>query len=795
MSATNTWLHDHAPDAEWKWYPYVVKDALYDRYMDPELSVVYVLAGIGLVSVGSFMWHKAKKWLSPSSLLTFIPGTASLLKGEVQTQVANMIKPLTTYRIDEIPTHGRDLQAVWDEMLSFTHQDVKKDGTAFAYVYDTPHEEIKKKIDEIFLHFSNTNGLSPLAFPSLRLMETAVVSAVAKLVHEPTATGSLTTGGTESLFCAIKAYRDQAEALYGITEPEIIAPASCHPAINKACHILKIILRMIPIEEHTGTCNMVYYENAIHKGKTILLIGSSPSYPHGIIDPIADICSLAEKYNLPVHVDACIGGFVLPFIEQIWFDKLVQEQEALEFSEPVDTSTLPSPDDDIDAYNAALEAHANAQHQKTKDIAEKRLRKQMPLWDFRLPQVQSISLDLHKYGYTPKGASLIMYRNADLRKYCFYATSQWIGGLFVSPTFAGTRGGGNIATSYAALQLYGINGYKSLTRDVLAAKEGFLGAVLAQDELEVIGTPLSSIISFKTKRAVASRLNILSLGDVLEMPTLEFADGTTYTMQRKWKIEKQNRPDSIHMTLMPMHVNQVAAFKQDLPQAIRYTKENNAALSTKNTAAMYGMVVKVDGVAPSLLTEFLKEFYSEIYTYPKDPSLTHAPDVAKQKEMLGSDDSEMAALVREHRVRRYKLAQQGKEEDMAAHIADLERRQHELLVAQATARVIYKEQLYKQQKQQTEFCVLEEEQELLAAQNKAKEDVVKYQQAEREYNDYQELQKQFEQYKLEQEGLRQKDQQTVADLQQQLANKGPSAAGRATAKKLQDMDPSDSDSD
>eukprot|EP00461_Guttulinopsis_vulgaris_P001441 UN01441 len=309
-----------------------------------------------------------------------VPGTAALLKNEVQSQVDGMIKPVTEYKLNEIPLKGRDAQAVWDEMMSFTNDDVKKDGTAFAYVYDTPYDHIKQQIDKIFLHFSNTNALSPLAFPSLRVMENAIVSAVAHLLNDDNAVGSLTSGGSESLFCAIKAYRDQAESLYGITEPEMIAPKSCHPAINKACHVLKIKLHMIPIDENTGEVNIEMFENAIHRGKTILLLGSAPSYPHGIVDPIADICALGEAYNLPVHVDACIGGFILPFIEQIWKERLVQKQLEQEFAEPVNPSYLPSANENFGYgldYCIALQAKA------TETKVNELLKEIFPLWDFR----------------------------------------------------------------------------------------------------------------------------------------------------------------------------------------------------------------------------------------------------------------------------------------------------------------------------------------------------------------------------------------------------------------------------
>jgi sphinganine-1-phosphate aldolase len=575
--------------------------------------IMTTLACYGFYTLSRSILGGAAGFFSIKNLMRWIPYARTKLKSEVSTQVHGMLNPVMPYaeQLKEIPSIGLQPKLFLEHCDKICGQDVKPNGTAFAYVYETGNADINKTIDTVFQKFSNTNALSPMAFPSLRYMENCITSACAKLLNLPNtdhtgpvdtgAAGVVTSGGTESIICALKAYRDRAAEVLGITSPEIIAPITIHPAFTKGAHLLGITIHLIPLLPQKGyQVDMKKYASYINKN-TILLIGSAPAYPHGIIDPIEEICKLSIYRRIPVHVDACIGGFFLPFVEM-----LQKDDPTLSFlipSTPSPSSTTPP--------NSLPTPLPNSQ------LINPFFSTSLPIWDFRLPQVTSISLDLHKYAYSPKGSSCIMYRTPELRKYQYFSQSNWPGGLFVSPSLLGTRGGGSIAASWASLQLYGIDGYKQLTKDVLIAKKGFIEAVLAFPELEIIGTPLSSIISWKVKDSFTTQLNILSIGDALEKDLIQFKDQTTYTPAKKWKIERQQAPDSIHMTLMAQHIHTHHEFRNDLAAAIKYVKENLDEMKGKGSAGMYGMVVNVSKVSPVVIEEFLTEFESLVMTIDK----------------------------------------------------------------------------------------------------------------------------------------------------------------------------------
>lgn len=213
-------------------------------------------------------------------------------------------------------------------------------------------------------------------------METEVVSMTLSMLNgNPNCAGSLTSGGTESILMACKTYRDRARALYPhIINPNMVAAQTVHPAFEKAAHYFGIEIIHVPVNESDARMNIEATAKAINSS-TILLVGSAPQYPHGVIDPIEDLSALALKHSLPLHVDACFGGFMLPWVEKIGYE--------------------------------------------------------VPLWDFRVPGVTSISADIHKYGYSSKGASVISYSSEEIRSYQYFAYAEWPGGLFGSPSLTG----------------------------------------------------------------------------------------------------------------------------------------------------------------------------------------------------------------------------------------------------------------------------------------------------------------------------------------------------------------------
>lgn len=303
-----------------------------------------------------------------------------------------------------IPPSGLAAKKVIDIMRKLhEHETATEEGKAFAYTYtsdaDMPElsnvlqeafsvfsEKVgtpqhNKMLDDVWQVYMHTNALNPMLIPSLRKLETEVVSMTSWMLNGDSITaGSLTSGGTESILMAIKTYRDRARQLCpGITRPNMVVPISIHPAFEKAGHYFDVEVIHVPLAADFRV-NMTAFEKAIN-GNTILLVGSAPQYCHGVVDPIEEISALAISKGLPLHVDACYGGFMLPWLEKIGID--------------------------------------------------------VPRWDFRVPGVTSISADVHKYGYASKGCSIILYKNAELRSFQYFAYADWPGGLFGSPSMAG----------------------------------------------------------------------------------------------------------------------------------------------------------------------------------------------------------------------------------------------------------------------------------------------------------------------------------------------------------------------
>lgn len=441
----------------------------------------------------------------------------------------------------ELPSQGVDPEVILQELRDMKLGDVNpSEGKTFAYVYEKSeeHNDFITKAHNLFIH---SNALSPMAFSSLRRMEVEIVEIVKKLLHgDKNAVGSLTSGGTESLELMLLAYRDRARSLHPeITEPEIILCETAHPAIYKAAHYFNINLVFVPFDKNMRM-DIEATRRAINKN-TILLVGSAPQYPHGVMDPIAELSELAQRNNLPLHVDSCIGGLVLPFVEKLGYTV-----------EP---------------------------------------------FDFRLEGVTSISADLHKYGYAPKGSSVILYRDASYRKYQFYAATTWPGGFYISPTLQGTRGGGPIAAAWASLQVMGHDGFLQVTKSIMQASKKLQNAIDALNDIELIGSPVMTIVSFKS-----STLNVYAIADRME--------------EKGWKMERQRRPETVHMTIMPQHVHIIDQLIADLKESIQYLRQNSNAMSDNNnkgTVAMYGMIAKVENANEEIVQDFLLSFMNAIY--------------------------------------------------------------------------------------------------------------------------------------------------------------------------------------
>ena len=317
-------------------------------------------------------------------------------------------------------------------------------GRIFCSVYPAGRE-IEEIAKEAYTMFLTENPVDPTLFPSLRDMETEVVAMCSDVLQGgKEAVGSLTTGGTESILLAIKTAKNRAKALNPTqTEFEIIIPYSIHSAFFKACDYFEVKPVVIPLtEDFKADAKAV--ENAI-TNNTILIAASAPSYVFGVVDPIREIGEIAIKNNLLFHIDACIGGVVLGF------NRL-----------------------------AGM--------------------KNVPEFDFSIPGVTSISMDLHKYGYTAKGCSVLMHKDKTYRKHQYYACSEWTGYSLVNPTILSTKTGGPIAAAWAVMKFLGQDGYCDISRITMDTTARFISGINAIDGLKVVGNPEVSLFSFTTTK-------------------------------------------------------------------------------------------------------------------------------------------------------------------------------------------------------------------------------------------------------------------------------------------------------
>lgn len=360
--------------------------------------------------------------------------------------------------MSSIPTHGRDAEDVLTELAERSAHDTKwREGRVFSLVYHVPgqagrdHEALLHKAHALY---SSANLLNPMAFASLKQMETEVIEMAGRLFHCAGAVGTMTSGGTESILCAVAAYRDRARRERPwIRRPELVAPTTIHPAFDKAAHYFGVKLIKVPVGADFRV-DARAVEKQITR-RTIGLVGSAPQYAHGVIDPIGELGALAMRHELPLHVDACVGGFMLPWLEK--------------------------------------------------------LGRPIPRWDFRVPGVTSISADLHKYGYAAKGASVLVWRSIDQMRHQFFIATDFPGGIYASPTMVGTRPGGPIAAAWATLQAFGESGYLALAKTAIDAADRFRRGIEAIPGLALTGRGDATIVAYG-----ARELNIYAIADRME---------------------------------------------------------------------------------------------------------------------------------------------------------------------------------------------------------------------------------------------------------------------------------------
>lgn len=416
-----------------------------------------------------------------------------------------------------IPTQGRKPDDILADLRGKSAADTKwREGRVFSLVYHAgeAHEQLLQKA---YALYASTNLLNPMAFGSLKQMEREIIEMATGLFHGPaTVVGTVTSGGTESILCAVAAYRDRARKKRPwILRPELVVPTTIHPAFDKAAHYFGLKLIKIPVGPDFRA-DVRAMAKAIG-WKTIGIVASAPQYAHGVVDPIAELGALAQKKGLPLHVDACVGGFLLPWLEQ--------------------------------------------------------LGRPIPLWDFRVPGVTSISADLHKFAYAGKGASVLAWRSLDDMRHQIFVATDFPGGIYASPTMIGTRPGGPIAAAWATLQSFGADGYKQLASKAADAADRLRTGITAIPGLVLLGKSDSTIVSY-----AASKADVYALADRMEA--------------RGWTVDRQQRPASIHLTVTANHAAIVDDYLADLRAALDELRAN-PALAKSGTAPMYGMAAKM----------------------------------------------------------------------------------------------------------------------------------------------------------------------------------------------------------
>ncbi len=401
---------------------------------------------------------------------------------------------------NRLPTHGLDAEGVLALMADLRIEDLDwRGGRVFSLVYSAG-DQVHELLGRAAGLYSAENALNTMVFPSLGWMQHDIVTITAGLLGADEMAGGegagvrgyLTSGGTESLLQATKTARDWGRKTGRGDRPNMVLATSAHAAFEKAAHYFDVESRRVDVE--AGFSADVDAMADAMDDDTVLVVASAPSYPQGIIDPVPELAALALDRGVLCHVDACLGGFILPFLGRL--------------------------------------GHLDQR------------------WDLSVPGVTSISADLHKYGYASKGVSVILYRNPELAALQPFITTNWLGGLYGSPSMAGTRPAGPIAAGWAVLHHLGVDGYLELAERTHRAASVIKDTVAAIPGLTLRGDPPATVFAFGADTA-GSPLDAFALGDAL-------------ASRRGWFFDRQSPPDSLHATVHAGHAGVVDELAGDL---------------------------------------------------------------------------------------------------------------------------------------------------------------------------------------------------------------------------------------
>ena len=392
-----------------------------------------------------------------------------------------------------LPEHGMSKDEVVAALQAARAGDARwQDGRTFGMVYDAG-AEVHAVAEAAALMFLHDNALNTKAFPSLAKIQADVVGITGDLLHAPAGAGGfMTSGGTESILMAVKAARDRAKAERGITAPEMVVANSAHAAFHKAAHDFGVVVHSVPVRPDYRA-DVAAMADAVND-RTVLVVGSAPQYPQGVVDPIPELAAVAAAAGASFHTDACMGGFVLPFMEMLGHD--------------------------------------------------------ITPWDFRVEGVTSISADLHKLGYAPKGASVILHRTKAMRAYQTFVFDGWLGGFYASPAMQGTRPALPMATAWAVLHNIGRDGYLRLTEAAIGAARRLVAGIREIEGLATVGEPEAHLVAMCAAPGFEDRVDIFAVGDAL--------------LRRGWHHDRQGPPDSLHSTVSAGNAGVIDDYLADL---------------------------------------------------------------------------------------------------------------------------------------------------------------------------------------------------------------------------------------
>ena len=391
---------------------------------------------------------------------------------------------------------GQSPQEIVAALTGMRSNDARwQDGRTFGMVYDAGPEahEMLETVAAMFLH---DNALNTMAFPSLARIQSEVVGITADLLHGPEASGFMTSGGTESILLAVKAARERCRQERGVTAPEIVLPVSAHAAFHKAAHYFGLTIRRVPVLAD-WRADVVAAAEVVNEN-TVLVVGSAPQYPQGVIDPIPELAALAASVGANFHTDACMGGFLLPFMEQLGME--------------------------------------------------------VAPWDFRVDGVTTISADIHKLGYAPKGASVILHRTKALRKHQTFVFDDWLGGFYASPGLQGTRSGLPMACAWAILHYLGTEGYQRLAQVTIDTHRRMVEGIRDIPGLAVLGEPEAHLVAMAIAPGYEEALDVFAVGDALQT--------------KGWFHDRQTPPDSLHATVSAGNAPVIEEYLADLATCV-----------------------------------------------------------------------------------------------------------------------------------------------------------------------------------------------------------------------------------